>query len=223
MIKIITIAREYGSGGSELARLVAHKLGWELLDRGLVKRVARVADLGTTAERFDKQAARWCEVLRARGVDLDELCPCITPRWFDHPDEDSIHALAVELIRAAADFGEYVIAVPGAQCSLQGRADVFKVLLYAPFQERVARIQHRYPECANAEAFLRQMDSQTAKYMLKHYEGEWLGTGLYDLCVNTSTGLDGAAALINAELTHAEESCTPAVQELSPCHLQDQL
>jgi CMP/dCMP kinase len=224
MIKVITITYQCGSGGSEFAHLVAHKLGWELLDRGLVERVARVADLGATAAGFDDQAARWCEVLRARGIDLDELCPRVAPRWFDQPDEDSTHALAVELIRAAADFGECVIAVPGAQCSLQGRAGVFNVLVYAPLQERVARIQDRNPECTDIEAFLRKMDVQTARYMLEHYESEWLGMDLYlyDLCVNSSTGLDAAAALITAELMPTEKSCTPtAEEEPLPCHLRD--
>jgi cytidylate kinase len=95
------------------------------------------------------------------------------------------------------------------------------VLVYAPTADRVARVQDRYPEYADAEAFVREMDSQAAKYMLEHYESEWLGAGLYsyDLCVNTSTGLQASAAVINAELMRAEENCTRIAEELSPCHL----
>ncbi|MGC2490572.1 MAG: hypothetical protein WA412_17990 [Candidatus Sulfotelmatobacter sp.] len=67
------------------------------------------------------------------------------------------------------------------------------------------------------------MDSQAAKYMLERYEGEWVGAGvhLYDLCVNTSTGPQTSAAVINAELMRAEEDCIPE-EEFSPCHLPPQ-
>jgi hypothetical protein len=53
---------------------------------------------------------------------------------------------------------------------------------------------------------VREMDSQAAKYMLERYESEWLRAGvyLYDLCVNTSTGLQASATVINAELMRAE-------------------
>jgi len=226
MIRVITITHQRGSGGTTLARLLAHKLGWNPVDRGLIERVARVADLDmSTADYFDEQAACWCGVLRARGINLDRLCPPVVPRWFGEIDEESIHGLTDQLIRAAADVGKCVIAVPGAQCLLQGRADVFKVLVYAPIEERIARVHDRHPECADAEAFLKQMDLQTAQYTLKHYGSEWLGAGLclYDLCVNTSTGLDAAAALINTELALLEEGGIPPAQELSPCHAPQQL
>lgn len=216
---------EYGSGGAEIAWLVAQELGWELMDRSLLQRIARVADLNTGAERFDAQAARWCEVLRSRGVNLDQLSPAVAPRWIGEIDDESIHALATELVRAATDFCECVITVPGAQCLLRTRSDVFNVLAYAPTADRVARIHRRCPECADPKALVKEMDAHAANYMVEHYESEWLGAGLfYDLCVNTSNGLHASAALIHAEVTHGEKRCTPiAEEELSPCHAQHQL
>ncbi|HEY1471767.1 MAG TPA: cytidylate kinase-like family protein [Candidatus Acidoferrum sp.] len=220
MIRVITITHQCGSDGSELAALIANKHRWDLLDRGLVDRVARVADLGETAERFDHQAARWCNVLKARGVNLDELCPRVEPRWFGEVDDDSIQPLSAQLIRAAADFGECVIAVPGAQCLLYGRQNVLNVLVYAPIQERLARVKDDHPECPDVHALLQQLDSQVTKYVLEHYESEWLGAGLclYDLCINTSTGLDAAVARIDAELMFTQESCTATPEVFSPCH-----
>jgi len=226
MIRVITITHQCGSGGTTLARLLAHKLGWNLVDRGLIERVARVTDLDTsTAEYLDEQATRWCGVLKARGINLDTLCSPVVPRWFGEIDDESILDLANQFIRTAADLGECVIAVPGAQCLLLDREDVFKVLVYAPIEKRVARVHDRHPECVNAEAFLRQMDLQSAKYTLEHYGSEWLGVGLYlyDLCVNSCMGLDAAAALINAELALLENRGTPPVHELSPCHAPQQL
>jgi len=215
MIKVITITHDCGSGGAEVARLVAHKLGWKVLDRSLLERIARVADLKMGVECFDEQAARWCEVLRSRGVNLAEVSPPVSPRWFGEVDDESIHALATQLIRAATDFGEYVIAVPGAQCLLRNHTDVLNVLVYAPTADRVARVQDRYPECADAEAFVREMDSQAAKYMHEHYESPRFGADLhlYDLCVNSSTGIQASAALINAKLMCVEENFTPVSEE----------
>ena len=225
MIKVITITHECGSAGTEVARLVAHKLDWEMLDRSLLERIARVADLETDLERFDEQAARWCEVLRSRRVNLDEVCPLVAPRWFGEVDDESIHALSTQLIRAAADLGECVFAAPGAQCLLRNRSNVLNVLVYAPIADRVARVQGRFPECSDAEAFVRQMDSQAAKYMIEHYEDQWLGAGLYlyDLCVKTSAGLRASAAFVSAELMLLEENCTAMPEEeFSPCQLPPQ-
>jgi cytidylate kinase len=225
MIKAITIAHQCGSGGAELAALVAHKLGWELLDQCLVERVARVADLdSSTVKRFDEVAVRWSGILGARGVVLREICPFVAPRWFEQLNDDSMHALTTELVRAAADFGECVIVASGAQCLLQTRPDVFHVLAYAPIEERATRVHDCYPECADLQAFLGQRDSQTANYILEHYGCDWLDTGLYHLCSNTSMGLDRAATLISSTVGLADKACAPtAEEELVPCQFMGQL
>ena len=87
----------------------------------------------------------------------------------------------------------------------------------------MARVQERFPEYSDAGAFVRQMDSQAAKYMIEHHEEQWLGADLclYDLCVNTSAGLRASAACVSAELMLAEENCTAMPEEeFSPCQLQ---
>ena len=62
--------------------------------------------------------------------------------------------------------------------------------------------------------------------MIEHYESEWLepGLDLYDLCVNSSIGLDAAVPLIDANLMFVEENCTATAQkEFLPCHAPEQL
>jgi hypothetical protein len=184
-----------------------------------------VADLDApAAKRFDEQAARWSGILAGRGVVLREICPFVVPRWFEQLEYESMHALTTELIRAAADFGECVIAASGAQCLMKARHDVFNVLAYAPIKERVARAQEHYPECADVQTFLRERDSQTANYILEHYGSDWLDTGLYHLCLNTSIGLHRVATLIGSTVGLPEKTCAPiAEEELVPCHLLNQL
>jgi hypothetical protein len=117
------------TGGTQLASLIARKFGWELLDHHLVDRIARIADLDVAkAARFDEQAARWWRGLRPPRINLADCCPYVSPRWLDAVDE-AAHALATQLIQATAHSGECVVVGRGAQCLLQGRSDVFNVLV----------------------------------------------------------------------------------------------
>jgi len=225
MIRVITITHQCGSGGTQLASLIARKFGWELLDHHLEDRIARIADLDVaTAAQFDKQAARWWRGLRHAGINPAACCPYVSPRWLDEVDEDSVHALATQLIQAAADSGECVVVGRGAQCLLQDRADVFNVLAHAPIEERVQALQARWPEHSDVQALLRAMDSQRAEYIRQYYGRDWLDPTLYDLCVSTSIGLDRATTLINEAVVFPDRSWTPSTEEEVPlCHSPVQL
>ena len=220
MIRVITITHHSRSGGTELASLIARRFGWELLDRDLVDRIARIADLDVaTATEFDKQAARWWRHLRNAGINPVVGYSFVSPRWLDDVQEDSVDALARQLIQAAGDSGECLIVGHGAQCLLQGRADVFNVLAYRPIEQRVHTLQAGWPEHADVQALLSGLDSQRGEYIRQYYGRDWLDPLLYDLCVNTSIGLDRAATLINDAVVFSDTSGTPtAKEEVSACH-----
>ena len=157
MISVVTIAREYGSGGAELGRLVALKLGWELLDRQLVDRVANIAGLDPeAAARLDEQASRWWRWVVAAGASIASPYPFALSMWSGETDEDSVHVSTTQLIQAAADSGGCVIVGRGAQCFLQGQPDVFNVLAYAPLEERIRRLRARQPESADIHPLSRR-------------------------------------------------------------------
>ena len=225
MIRIITITHQCGTGGTQLASLLARKFGWELLEHHLADRIARIADLDlATAAHFDEQAARWWCGLRPPRINLADCCPYVSPRWSDAVDEDSAHALATQLIQAAVDSGECVVVGRGAQCLLQGRADVFHVLAYAPIEQRIQALQARWPEHRDVQALLTGIDSQRAEYARQYYGRDWLDPMLYDLCVSTSIGLDRAATLINDAVVFPDTTWTSiAEEEGSLCHSPDQL
>ena len=217
MIRVITITHQCGSGGTQLASLIARKFGWEVLDHHLVDRIARIADLDVaTAAQFDKQAARRWRGLRHAGINPATCCPYLSPRWLDEVDDDSVHELSTRLVQAAADSGDCVILGRGAQCLLQGRNDVFNVLLYAPIEKRVRALQARWPEHGDVHALLTCMDSQRAEYIRQYYRRDWLDPMLYDLCVNTSIGLDRAATLVNDAVVFSDTSWTPTEEEEVP-------
>lgn len=128
MIRVITITQQPGSGGAQQASLIARKFGWELLDHHLVDGIARIADLDVaTADHFDKQAARWWRSLRQAGTNPAACCSCLSPRWLDEVDEDSVHDLATRLVQAAAHSGECVIVAhgPNACCRADRTCSMF--------------------------------------------------------------------------------------------------
>ena len=225
MIRVITITHQCGSGGTQLASAIARKFGWELLDHHLVDRIARIADLDVaTAAQFDEQASRWWRRLRHAGTNPRAFCPYVFPRWLDEVDEDSAHALATQLIQAAADSGECVVVGRGAQCLLQGRADVFNVLAHASIDQRVQAVRARWPEHSDVQVLLKGMDSRHAQCIHQYYKRDWLDPMLYDLCVNTSIGLDRSATLVNDAVVFPDTSWTPtADEEVSLCPSLDQL
>jgi hypothetical protein len=107
---------------------------------------------------------------------------------------------------------------------LQGRADVFHILAYAPIEQRVQAPQARWPEHSDVQALLTGIDLQRAKYIRQHYGRDWLDPMLYDLCISTSIGLDRAATLINDAVVFPDTSWTSiAEEEGSLCHSPDQL
>ncbi len=205
MISVVTIAREYGSGGAELGRLVASKLGWELLDRQLVDRVARVAGVDPKiAARLDEHAHRWWQWVVA-GMSYAAPCAYGSPERCGVFDEDSLHDITMRLLQRAADSGKCVIIGRGAQCFLQGRTDVLNVLAYAPMEQRVWRLRARQPDCIDVRARIKEVDSERAGYIRQHYGKDWLDKSLYGLCINTALGLEVAADLIIAIVGSAHD------------------
>ena len=68
MYRVLTVAREYGSGGGHIARIVSEKLGWNLLDRALVEGIARSAQVDPDlAHRYDERVDSWLHRVSRRG------------------------------------------------------------------------------------------------------------------------------------------------------------
>ena len=161
----------------------------------------------------------WSRALRRAGINPADRSPHVAPRWLDPIHDDSLYALSKQLIQVAADAGECVIVGHGAQCLLQGRADVCHVLAYAPLEQRVQSMQARWPEHKDVEALLTGIDSQRAEHVRQCYGRDWIDPSLYDLCLSTSIGLDRAAALINDAVVFPDTSWAPSEGgEVSPCH-----
>src|SRR4051812_31678374 len=137
MIRVITIGREYGSGGADVARLLSERLRWRLIDDCLVAGIAKNARSSAEVvlahqETVDPWFHRIMKALWRGGFEGSATGP-ESEAW----DAESIAQLWHRVILEAAEIGECVAVGRGAQCLLQKRADAFHVYVYAPIGERV--------------------------------------------------------------------------------------
>lgn len=194
--RVLTVAREYGSGGAEVASLAAKHLGWRLLDRNLIYRIARVAGVDVESARAcDEHVDSWLHRIskplwRADFQAVATLAPV------DLFDAESMARLTREVIEEACSAGDCVIVGRGAQCILRGRDDVFHVFVYAPWAERVRRIQQRLQVTDAMEDLIRDVDQERAAYIKLYFGQDWADPHLYDLMISSRPGCPAVASMI---------------------------
>jgi len=198
MIRVITIGREFGSGGAEVARLLADCIGWKLVDRDFIDRVAHLGQVSPLeAERCDERIDPWFHrAFKALWHGGYEGSATSTGGEAVVFDSDSMARLAGRVIDEAASLGECVIVGRGAQCILQERRSAFHVFVYAPWPERVERARRRLGKDVDAEAAILNTDRARESYIRRHFDQDWTDRHLYHLQVNSCIGLERAARAI---------------------------
>lgn len=194
-VRVITIAREYGSGGAAIAEELAIRLGWKLLDRELILELARLAHVQPSeVSQMDERASSFIARL-LKAFWLGNAYPWSGPA-LDVVDSDYLAELSGTVIREAAKLGQCVIVGRGAQCVLQEHEDVFHVFVYGSRPERLKRVQTRHPTGAGCEAALDEFDRSRAAYVRRYYKCDWAHRHLYDLLINSDIGIEQAVATI---------------------------
>jgi len=196
MFRVVTIEREYGSGGSAIARRVAQYLGWRLLDNNLIDAVAEQAQVDReVARQYDESIDPWWRRMHAGALRAAILTLGGAPEvpFFD---SEAAAASAREVIEEAADQGNCVIVGRGAQCILQRYPDAFHVMIYAPWQQRIRRVQHRANMEGDVGALLSSMDGTRAAYLRRYFDVDWKDPHLYDIMVSSYLGEEAAAWLV---------------------------
>jgi cytidylate kinase len=194
-VRIVTISREFGSGGSDLARMLGERLGWRVIDRSLIEEVAR--RLGAPPEEIaslDEHVGGIVERLGSVFVRGTPELPAPPP----HPDALEIAEVARAVIRDAANDPPIVVVGHGGQCLFRGRPDALHVRLVGPLEERVRRAAERLglpPRAAEARA--RRADEDRHRYIRHHFHSDWNDPHLYDVALDTGgVGLEEAVELL---------------------------
>ena len=204
---LITFTRQYGSGGSDIARLAAGHLGWTLIDNEFVDQVARRAGVPVAeVAALDERAPSLLERLaRTLAVGSPEIFLTTGGGGGAPPqveiDEDTIVKMTERVIAEAATEGRVVLVGRGAQAMLAKRENALHVYVIAstPWRKKLA-VERLGVDPAEVDRVLEETDRQRDRYVKSHYGRDRQDLTNYDLVVNAETlGIEGAADLIVAE------------------------
>lgn len=197
MYRVLTVSREFGSGGAEVAKHIARLLDWRLLDNNLVMEIARAAKIEPgLARRFDEQVDSWLHRISRAALWHGAFEGIARPAEGEVFDAATEAALATTLIREAHQQGSCVIVGRGAQCVLQNDVDVFHLFVYAPWTQKMARVARRLPPESSIEERIRATDRIRCEYIRRHFGAIWTDPHLYDLMISTSIGVEAAAGAV---------------------------
>src|SRR5437879_8496143 len=186
-MRAITISREYGSGGGEIASRLARRLGWHLIDHAIVERVA--SELGTSQEEAEAHDESTGGIISPVLNVMQNLYPA---SMVSAPPEAFLSAedycrTVDRIVRAAAARGQVVIVGRASQVILVDLRDVLHVRIIAPFEKRVAYVMQREGvDRHTAEARIHMKDHDRARYLQVEYHQKMEDAHLYDLVLNTS-------------------------------------
>jgi cytidylate kinase len=187
-IRLITISREFGAGGSELAAELGRRLEWPVLDQEIVHQVAERLRLDdNTVKHFDEHPpsliARVATVLVVPQPDLYSF-----PSEGDLPSHDTIARATRAVIEARGTMTPLIVVGHGAQCIFCQRPDALHVRLVAPMAVRLKRIMHRMNvDAAFAGTLMHRADRDRQAYVQRYFHKDWRSDQLYHLQINTGT------------------------------------
>src|SRR5215471_7471280 len=199
MIRIITIDREYGSGGVDVAARVAERLGWKLWDQLLTNEIARLmeCDCGVVEEHEERCDPLFYRLVRAfmRGSYEGSLN---APR-LKMAGSDCIREVTEKVVNSAAEEGQCVIVGRGSAYYLQDRPDAFHVFVYAPLEEKVRRLRAQGKNENDARQLAETVDEDRAAFIKRYFGVEWPDRHKFNLMVNSTIGEDHAVdTILNA-------------------------
>jgi cytidylate kinase len=203
MYRSITIARQYGSGGARIAHLLATRVGWKLLDRALIQRIAAAAKVRPeVVERLDESVDSWLYRLGKLAFAHGGFDSISHPDAAGIFDAETLVRFSRTIIEEAASIGRCVIVGRGAQCILRGRPDTLQIFIYAPLEERIRRVRARMGEEGDALAQIESVDRMRATYVRQFFHEDRLSPDLYHLMINSSLGEETAVSAIQCALSH---------------------
>jgi cytidylate kinase len=198
---IITVSREMGAGGAEVARRVAEALGWRVVDNELVDRVAARAGLPPeeVAVREERAPGFWERLVRMASRAAPELFPAPAGEVPEPELEDArlVRATEAAVAEIAAE-GRAVLVGRAAPAVLSRERDALHVKIVAPRAIRIETVARRLGlSPPDAAAAVDESDASRRRYHQRHYRRDWADASNYHLVLNSAAlGLDATVAAI---------------------------
>jgi cytidylate kinase len=188
MIRIVTIEREYGCGGGEIAQRLADHLGWKLWDQLLTEEIARLADCPkkVVEQREERNDPLYYRLFKSflRG----SYEGSINAHKLKLVDSECILEFTVKVVQHAASAGNCVIVGRGSQLILRDHPDALRVFLYAPRDNKVRRLLSRGKTEQQAHELVDTVDLERADFIEKYFKIEWPSRSVYHTMINTGIG-----------------------------------
>ena len=196
MIRIITIEREYGSGAADVARKLSERLGWKLWDQSMTDQIARLLDCESriVEEREERNDPLHQRLFKAfmRGSFEGTLN---APR-LKLVDAECIREAAERVVREAAEAGNVILVGRGSAYYLQDRPDAFHVFVYAPFEQKVLRLQKTGKTQPEAVELAETVDLDRSAYIKQHFKIDWPTRHFFHLMINSAMGQESVVQII---------------------------
>ncbi len=194
---VVTLSREYGSGGRYIGRLIADKLGIKFYDKDFIVEVAK--ETGLSEEYIENQEQK-------RSI----LAGLNNGYYVGLDNSDELFIKEAELIKKVAGKESCVIIGRCADFILQDKENVIKVFVYSDKENKIKRATEIYGlNKTKAEKEIKRIDKLRANHYKHYTEKDWNNHNNYDICINSDTlGVEKSAELI---CKIAEEKCNTIV------------
>jgi len=196
MINLVTIEREYGSGAGDIAKQLADRLGWKLWDQQLTDEIARQLEcerrhVEQQEERKDPLYYRLFKAFLRGSYEGTQ-----NTQVMKMADAESIRRASEKLVRAAAGGGNAVIVGRGSAYYLKDRPDSLHVFIYAPFEERVRRLQLRGKSREEAIHLAETVDLDRKAFIKQYFGVDFPGRQFFHLIINSAISDEAAVEMV---------------------------
>ena len=193
---IITIGRQFGSGGHDIGEALAKELGIKLYDKDMLKRAAK--ESGLCEELFETHDEKPTNSFLYSLV-MDTYSLGYSAGTFsDMPINHKVFLAQFDAIKKIADDESCVMVGRCADYALEGRDDVINVFIYADLDKRIRRVARELDITdAKAKDIINKNDKRRASYYNYYTNKEWGAANGYDLCINSAKlGIEGSVKAI---------------------------
>lgn len=218
MKTVITIGRQFGSGGKEIGIRVAKELGIPFYDMELLQEAAKKSGLSEKIfESFDERPK---SLLYSIAMDAYMFA---MPGSAADSLEQQVYLATFDTIRHLAEQGPCVIIGRCADYALADNPNLLSLFIYAPMDVRVERVAKRQKLTPDkARQLIIKTDKRRASYYEYYSSQKWGAVESYDFCLNSGyLGIGRTVELIQTMVAHKEHPI-PSPTEFDPTHPEDE-
>lgn len=198
---IITIGRQYGSGGHQVARELSKLLGIKMYDKELIDLAAKESGISENIlKAYDEKPTNSFLYSLSLGAYSFETSLIGTPQV---PLVDRVFAAQANIIKNIAENESCIFVGRCANSILAGNPNVLSVFIHTDIERRIDRIcEYEKISRSEASSIIRTADKKRASYYNYFSDLKWGDASAYDLCIDSRIGIENVAEIIKLFAEH---------------------